>query len=234
MKALILAAGRGSRLAPLTDDKPKTLVEVNGISILGKQIENLIKYGINDIIVVTGYLYNKIVDFLNHKYPFVKTIVIPEYNSTNNMYSAYKAMNYLANTDFLMMNGDVFFDAEIINNLINCSSANAIAVQPNTYIEESMKVVAVNDRVIHISKTIDPQYAYGVSIDLYKFSPAGSKRFFNIAAEYIEVFGEKKLWSEVALDKTLDSIEFGICNVYNKWIEIDNFEDLKKAEELFA
>ena len=89
MKALILAAGLGSRLAPLTDNCPKSLVQVNGKPILFKQIDNLHENGITDITVISGYLGNIMADELAKNYPDVKVIHSVDYATTNNMYSAY-------------------------------------------------------------------------------------------------------------------------------------------------
>ena len=75
MKALILAAGIGSRLAPFTDKKPKALIEVNGVPILKNQLECLIKNNIKNIVVIAGYLHEEITRFIERYYPFVQVIV---------------------------------------------------------------------------------------------------------------------------------------------------------------
>ena len=74
MKALILAAGFGSRLAPITDSLPKSLVPVNGTPILFKQIENLLKNGIVDITVVSGYKADVLKQAVLKKYPYIKIV----------------------------------------------------------------------------------------------------------------------------------------------------------------
>ena len=91
MKALILAAGFGSRLAPLTDSIPKSLVPVNGKPILFKQIENLYENGITDITVISGYRANMLEAAVHDCFRDVKIIESVDYRDTNNMYSAYLA-----------------------------------------------------------------------------------------------------------------------------------------------
>ena len=118
MKALILAAGLGSRLAPLTDDCPKSLVKVNGKSILIKQIENLKENGIEDITIISGYKADILEKKIKEEYPEINIIHSEDYKNTNNMYSAYLASNKLKGQDFLMMNADVFFDSSVIKELI--------------------------------------------------------------------------------------------------------------------
>lgn len=67
-QAIILAAGMGTRLRPLTDDKPKCLVEVNGISILEKTLNNLKQIGVEKVTIITGYLHNKIQDKIKNEF----------------------------------------------------------------------------------------------------------------------------------------------------------------------
>lgn len=233
MKALILAAGLGTRLAPITDDRPKSLVPVNGKPILLKQIENLLENGITDITVVSGYKGDMLKKTVLGLYPDIKIIHSADYASTNNMYSAYLAKEAMENASFLMMNADVFYDASVITALLKDKSPNAIVTEIGRYVEESMKVVEKDGRLVKISKAIPQEEALGVSIDVYKFSAEGGTAFFQKCADYIEAKGELKLWSEVALNDVLSEIIFKPCPLVGRWLEIDNHEDLAAAETLF-
>lgn len=233
MKSLILAAGLGTRLAPITDDRPKSLVPVNGKPILFKQIENLLENGITDITVVSGYKGDMLKKTVLDLYPDIKIIHSADYAGTNNMYSAYLAKDEVGNEPFLMMNADVFYDASVITALLKDKSPNAIVTEIGRYIEESMKVVEKDGRLVKISKAITREEALGVSIDVYKFSAEGGAAFFKKCADYIEEKGELKLWSEVALNDILQEITFKACPLVGRWLEIDNHEDLAAAEELF-
>ena len=233
MKALILAAGLGTRLAPITNDRPKSLVPVNGKPILLKQIENLHKNDIYDITIVSGYKADILEKSVHERYPEIKIIESVDYATTNNMYSAYLAKEALSGSEFLMMNADVFFDTSVITALLKFEEPNAIVTDIGTYIEESMKVVEKNGHLIKISKAIEPGEALGASIDVYKFSADGGKTFFDKCTEYIENKKELKLWSEVALNDILDKVIFKACPLEGRWLEIDNHDDLAAAEELF-
>lgn len=233
MKALLLAAGIGSRLAPLTDDIPKSLVPVNGKPILLKQLENLYDNGITDITVISGYRANMLEAAVHDRFRDVTIIKSPDYAHTNNMYSAWLAREAMAGDDFLMMNADVFMDSSIIRALLDFDWPNAIVTDIGFYLEESMKVVEKDGRIAHISKLIPADEALGASIDVYRFSPEGGDAFFRKCAEYIEGRGEKKLWSEVALDGILNEIEFRACPLEGRWFEIDNHDDLATAERIF-
>ena len=234
MKALILAAGFGSRLAPITDNIPKSLVEVNGKSILFKQIENLHENGITDITIISGYLADILENRVKEKYPDINIIESVDYRTTNNMYSAYLAKDVMKNEDFLMMNADVFFDSSVIEELLAFNHKNAIVTDIGTYYEESMKVIENNGRLTKISKQITEDEALGASIDVYKFSSEAGQAFFNKCREYIEDKKELKLWSEVALNDILNEVEFRACPLVGRWVEIDNHDDLNKAIEIFS
>ena len=233
MKALILAAGLGSRLAPITDNVPKSMVPVNGKPILVKQIENLISNNINDITIITGYKSEVIENLINTKYPYIRVIKSEDYMNTNNMYSAYLAKQVMENQDFLMMNADVYYDASVITELLNDKYTNAIVTDIGNYNEESMKVIEKDNKIVSISKQISKSDALGCSIDVYKFSALAGKVFFDKCTEYIEVKKELKLWSEVALNDILNDIDFVACQLKGRWVEIDNHDDLRIATALF-
>lgn len=234
MKALILAAGLGTRLAPMTDSIPKCLVPVNGKPILLKQIDNLVSSGISDITIVSGYKAEVLAREVNAYCPHARIIENKDYMNNNNMYSAYMAREAMDGEGFLMMNADVFFDPTVISSLLACPAPSAIVTDIGRYLEESMKVVEENGRLVRISKAVPPEEALGASIDVYKFSPEAAGAFFAKAAEYIEDGGQLKLWSEVALNDILGQVPFAACPLDGRWLEIDTPEDLAAAEELFA
>lgn len=234
MKALILAAGFGSRLAPITITCPKSMVEVNGTPILFKQIDNLLENDITDITVITGYLGDLIRRAVERRYPMVKIIESKNYATTNNMYSAYIARGEVEGYDFLMMNADVFYDTSVLKELTAFQGENAIVTDVGNYIEESMKVVKEEDRITEISKAVPREKAFGTSIDVYKFGVQAGKQFFETCRNYIENKKKVTMWSEIALNEILKTEVFEPCPLKGRWLEIDNLEDLKAAERLFA
>jgi len=237
-KALILAAGMGTRLAPLTNDRPKSLVPVNGKPILMKQIENLYENGITDITIVSGYKADVLKSAVLEVFPEIQFVESVDYASTNNMYSAYLGIREMfpegAMQPFLMMNADVFYDSSVVRELVSCPSENAIVVDLGRYIEESMKVIDRDGRLVLISKQIDRKDALGCSIDVYKFSQDGAEAFYGQCRYYIEEKKEWKLWSEAALNDVLEKVVFRACPLAGRWLEIDNHEDLAAAERLFS
>ena len=236
-KALILAAGLGTRLAPITNNIPKSLVPVNGKPILLKQIENLMTNGIMDITIVSGYKADVLEKTVYEKFPEVKIVESVDYATTNNMYSAYLGIKSMFPDGeikpFYMMNADVFFDSSVIAELEKIHESNLVVVDIGRYIEESMKVVEKEGRLVAISKQINQEEALGCSIDVYKFGADGGKAFFERCVEYIEQKGELKKWSEIALNDAFSDVFFKACPLVGRWLEIDDHKDLAMAETLF-
>lgn len=234
MKALILAAGLGTRLAPITDTVPKCMVTVHGTPIIFQQINNLLENGITDITVVAGYKADVLKNAISSKWPTIHTIVSEDYAITNNMYSAYLGYKNVKSSAFLMMNADVFFDSSIISALVQHPASNAIVTDIGKYNEESMKVVESKGTLTKISKAISKEEALGASIDVYKFSAQAGQAFFDVCSQFIEQDKILNMWSEVALDRVMKQELFYACPLNGRWIEIDTHEDLQEAERIFS
>lgn len=232
MKAIILAAGIGSRLRPITDTIPKCMVSVNNKMIIDNQIQGLINSGIEEIFVIGGYKFELLEQHLQI-YPTVKLIHNNIYDSTNNMYSLFLSRNELKGEEFILLNADVFVDEKIIQQVCKTKIENAIVCDRRIFDVESMKIVKT-DSIEEISKTITKAQAYAVSIDIYKFSEDTSHILFNTVEDYIITKKELNLWTEVALNDILSKSNFQPLEIQFPWVEIDNHEDLRIAEKLFC
>lgn len=236
MKAVILAAGLGTRLRPITDSVPKCMVPVNGTPIIDKQINNLIENGISesDIIIIGGYLEDVLKSHLQTKYPRINFISNPRFNETNNMYSLYLAKEFVEGKEFLLMNADVYFDSDIIKGLLK-APGSAIACDQSQYLEESMKItVDASGAITHISKKISEADHFAVSIDVYKISPEASRELFKTIRQTIIEEKNENSWTEVALDSIFETQQFRPYVIDGRWFEIDTLEDLKRAEDIFS
>jgi len=241
MKAVILAAGIGSRLRSITFKKPKCMVNVCGIPIIKYQIDTYLSAGIEEVIVVVGYKSQIVKEYLksldNNR---IRTVENIDYDTTNNMYSLYLAMleNDLFNYDFILSNGDVVFDHSIIQGLIQEKTKDMIASDKGSYNEESMKITVNNEGfVTDISKSISKDAAYGNSIDVYKISKETSSKLFSYLKDYIEIQKNLKEWTEVAFQKMIKSGDWKVKPFDikgKKWVEIDNLDDLLLAEKKFS
>ena len=234
MKAVILAAGLGSRLRPITDKVPKCMVPVNGIRIIDKQISNLQTNGVTDIYVVSGYLHDVLDSHLKANYPQVHIIHNERYDETNNMYSLFLAKTYVKGSDFLLMNADVYFDSNIIAGMLSGDDNSRIACDYTQYMVESMKITCEGNIINHISKQISEAEYDAVSIDVYRISQKDSITLFNEVDDTIIKRKDENSWTEVALDHIFKKATFVPYRIEGRWFEIDNHEDLAKAEAIFV
>ena len=237
MKAIILAAGIGSRLAPITDDIPKTLVQVNNKPILQYQIESYLTAGINDICIVVGYKGEMIQEFIRKNYSLenshINFIKNHDYLKTNNMYSLYLVLKETNPESFIFSNGDVVVKEDLVGKLLSDVSESGIAYQANNFNDESMKLTIDNFNCINnISKQIPELEANGISIDFYKFSGLGKTHLQNEIFKTIEQKKTLDSWTEVAIANILHTkLIKGIDIGTDFWYEIDTMEDLKNAEK---
>ena len=229
----------GKRLNPLTLEKPKCLINVNNQPILKHQIDLFIhNERIKEILIVIGYKAELVRDFIKSTYDYSDKIKIIEnkvYNSTNNMYSLFMTRDHIEG-DFLLINGDVMLDQQIVDDFLTLAYKDAIAVDVGQYYKESMKVIKEGDFLTDISKNISKEEAYGCSIDFYKFSARGKEIIFSIMEDIIVRRKELNLWSEIAIQEMLNdgTLQMRALDIKSKnWTEIDNFEDLKEAELKF-
>ena len=238
---VILAAGLGVRLKPLTDEEPKCLTEVCGKTILEQTLEVLEKNGIEETIIVVGYLGNVIINKIGNKYKSMKITYIWNkiYDKTNSMYSAWLARKYLEKGSILI-EGDTIFEESLIRELMNTP-------KENTYWAESLFTEKYNGSMATIDKKnriINVEIVRG-RLKEYKSNFFKSTGVLKITPEYGKAFSDwldddvKKenvsIYYDLVIAKHLNDYPIYVCDVTKKanWAEIDNFDDLKMAENIF-
>jgi len=234
MKAVILAAGQGTRMAEITKDKPKPLIEINGKTILKRQLEILFKNNFEKIIIVVGYKAEKIKAEIKNK-KNIEIIENIEYKTTDNIYSLYLAKENLKGEEFILLNGDTVFDEEIIKKIVTTKNQNITPVDSKHYDLEELKIKEKNGFVVKIlPKSTPKSESDGSTIGIFKFSSEGSNTLFN-EIERLTKEGVKNKWFEYALNNVLKNIKMYKMDIRGlKWIEIDTVEDVEKSQMLFG
>lgn len=234
---IILAAGVGSRLRPLTDSVPKCLVTVNSEAIIERVLKqiNAIHTIDKEIYIVTGYKSDVLTTFVDQLGIKVTYIYNADYATTNNMYSLNMALKQTTpDADLVIINADCFYDAQIVNDILH-AEGNFISIDKGVFSAESMKVrTNAAGEIIAMSKALTEDPNTFVSMDIYTLNKALKQELINITNTIIEG-GDLNSWTEVALDllsrgeQKILSLDFTNHN----WMEIDDHADLKKAEEIF-
>lgn len=226
-KAIILAAGFGSRLAPVTLDTPKPLVKVHGKRIIDSLIDALVAKDITNIVIVRGYKKEKF-DELLEKYPFIKFIDNDEYNKTNNISSLVKALDYvdrcyICEADLLISNQDLINKYEYSTNYLGIKVAETDdwCFTKKGYYIDSFKIGGENCyQTIGIS--------YWNEEDSLKLKHAITKLYNSRG-------GKESFWDMAALHnyKKDFKIEIRKCHKMDV-IEIDNFSELVSLDESYS
>ncbi len=238
MKALILAAGIASRLRPLTNSLPKCMLEVGGMTIIERTINNLIAAGVSDIIIVTGYLSDELKEFIQAKFPGLQITYIhnPVYDSTNNIYSLWLAGDLVKDSEILLLDSDIIFDKRILDLLLTSDYENCLALRSSDEIGvEEMKITTdAQSKVVEIAKTIAPEKATGESVGIEKFSRNFVSELYKSLETLIIDQNQADKFYELAFQLTIDGgQELYACNVDNlRCIEIDTPDDMQLANEL--
>lgn len=236
MKALILCAGRGKRLRPLTDKIPKPLVEINNKSLLERILEQLEYFNINDIYLLVGYKKELIKERLKGKFERLNITYIhnPFHSKLNNLFSVWLSKPYLRGQDFLLINADIVFDDIILKKAIDSKLGNFCVIDVTKPLpEDSMKVKIKGNSIVDFGKELKGGDGYTVGI--HRFSKEGSKIFLDEIEDMLEK--EKDDYHHGAMLNIVDKYGFDQKALTIKdllWCEIDEFVDIKKAEKVFS
>ncbi|MFH1849476.1 MAG: phosphocholine cytidylyltransferase family protein [archaeon] len=235
-KAVLLAAGRGTRLLPLTENLPKTLLEVRGKPIIEHILDRVVWANVSEIIIAVGHCADKIKKRIgdNYKGTPVKYVNNPKYDVTNSTYSLWLAREVVGD-DFLVINADTLFSRNIAKYMIDGDADIALAIDDSMQgelPEEAMKVTIENGLIKDASKQIPPEKTHGDAIGVYRFRGAGVKVLYAELARLVESKVLDQLFTYAVRSLMGGFDVYPISTRGLSWIEVDDHNDLKKAEEV--
>jgi len=239
MKAIILAAGVGSRIRPLTDNCPKSLLKVDGKTILEMMISHLQDCNINEVVFVLGYLQEQIIDFVKTNFPHLKAhfVTNERYAETNTAYSLMLTKSLVKDSVFIKFDADVVFDKEILKKLIASKHANCLCIDKNINLDaEEIKVIVEGEnRVVKASKTVNPEDAIGESIGIEKISSETAQLLFSELETMMQDEANHQEYYEGAYERLIEKNEpFHALDITGlRWTEIDTKEDFLTAKKIF-
>lgn len=244
MQALILAAGSGQRLRPLTDTLPKALVRVNGVSLLENALQHLAYRDISEVIIVVGDKKEKVIATIGYEYKGMRIVYVdnPLYNVTNNVYSLWLACNYI-HDDLLMLECDLFYRRSLIDKILSGKGNANILVSPfdKTYMDGTVVTAGPGGRVTSLVIGRDQTGLYDYAdkwktVNIYFFRKAFITGCYFPAIETYVKTQNVRSYYELVLGSL---IYFGNDDIRivpvgkDEWMEIDDLEDMKRAEAYF-
>lgn len=235
--AVLLVAGTGSRLRPLTNDVPKALVAINGRPILERAVSALRAHGVQKFVFATGYRQDALraaVAALGIDASFCHN---PDFETTQNSISLLHCRSALAGVGFYKLDGDVLFDADVLQRLDSVASELSVAVDSSRALDaEAMKVV-VGERgsILKFGKAISVNDAHGESIGIERIRSSMSEALFE-AVRTLQQGGVvnryyEDVYSELISSKQVEAKAAEVGDL--RWAEIDDVDDLARAAKLF-
>lgn len=249
LKAIILAAGEGKRLRPLTNDQPKCMVRLFGQSLIEHQLKVLNKCNISDISIVTGHKGNKI------KFPKIKYFRNENYKSTNMVETLFCAKNEMAGS-VIVSYGDIVYEKKVLEKLVKSQDDFAILVDKNwreywnarfedplsdaesLVLDDNLCIKEIGQKTNDLNK-IQAQY-----IGLMKFQNSAStkiKEFYDKAKEQAKngvnplnpkIPFEKSYMTDLLQGLIMEGHSLKAIPIENGWLEVDSIQDYHLYEKM--
>ena len=233
MRAILLSAGRGTRLMPLTRNTPKALLDLgHGITVVESQLASIREVGIKDVCLVLGYLADQVeakvrrFDGLN-----VEFVFNPFFDLANNLVSLWMARHQMGE-EFISINGDDVFHPSVLSALLSASHPPDITMvidKKPAYVAEDMKVTIRNGTIRSVSKQIPPDQADGESIGIIRYTGSGVLVMKRVLDEMVRIPEGLQVFYLAAIQRLVDSgVPVGFVEVDpSLWAEVDFHPDLE-------
>lgn len=237
-KAIILSAGQGKRLLPLTEQRPKCLLPLRGRTLLEWQIAALAANHIRDVVIVTGFhaqAVEKVVRDRADDGVTVRLLHNPFFQVADNIGSCFVARHEMADSDSILLNGDTLFHPTLLARA-RAQAGSPIVVTVNRkdrYDADDMKVRLDGTRLTAIGKTLPPEHSHAESIGMLFFSGEGGQIFTDALDQILQRGDGLRRWYLSVIDELAGKTIIGTADTYgHEWCEVDFPEDLPAAERL--
>ncbi|MBB5218431.1 phosphocholine cytidylyltransferase family protein [Treponema rectale] len=248
MQAMILAAGTGSRLRPLTNEVPKCMVKVNGVPMIERAIDALVAAGIKKLIIGLGYKSEVLKDFIRNTFDEKRLNGMqiefgenPDYEKTNNIYSLYLLKDFFKADDTLLLESDLVYKPEIIKSLVENKEKNlAVVSHWEDWMDGTVTLLNDSDEITNFivkkNQKQEDKNSYYKTVNIYKFSKEFTNTYYLPFLEtFMNVFGKNSYYETCLkfIAETDPSLLKGFKIDQSVWYEVDNADDLKVAESRF-
>lgn len=240
MKVIILGAGQGKRLLPLTADAPKALLDIGGRSLMRRQIDAFAACGLKEFVIITGYnshLMEAQLDEIAHETGLdLKAVYNPFFAVADNLASCWMARNEM-DSEFIQVNGDNVFQPDLAQCILDGSTKDiTVAINyKDSYDTDDMKVMLDGERLTEVGKMLPVEAVDAEAIGFYIFKGEGIKAYRDILDTNMRTEAGLKKWFPSAVDMLAKQHEIGFVDVGDRqWAEVDFPIDLQAARQIVA
>ena len=235
MKAIILSAGQGRRLMPLTENTPKCCLMLQGRTLLEHQVESLTANGVDEIVVVTGFGHQVVENVVKKIHGFtVRTLYNPFYALSDNLGTCWVARGEMEEP-FLLVNGDTLFEASTLARLLSGARPYPVTLSTDRkkhYDDDDMKVITNGWQLKRVGKKLDQDTVNGESIGMMVFNQAGADAFVQKVELLMASSDGLARWYLSAIDEMAMEGLVGTCSIHGLgWCEVDDLSDFAYAEK---
>ena len=225
-RAIFIAAGFGSRLVPITLNTPKPLVRVKGVRIIDTLLDAVIAAGIEEIIIVRGYLAEQF-DQLKYKYPMIKFVENPLYNEANNI-SSVMCIRYLLSNAYVLEADLLLSNPKLVTKYQYSSNYLGVPTEKT----DDWCFFMEGDRIKRLGVGgLNCHHMFGIS---YWTEDDGRKLCNHVEQVYNSPGGKERYWDQVALGEYIKEYNIGVREcTFDDIVEIDTFRELKELDRVY-
>jgi histidinol-phosphate/aromatic aminotransferase/cobyric acid decarboxylase-like protein/choline kinase len=245
MQAIILAAGMGRRLGSYTKENTKCMVQVNGVALIDRVLNQLSQLHLRRVLIVVGYKGEELKNYIGKRYDDRLKIEFADnavYDKTNNIYSLSLVKRQLAEDDTLLIESDLIFEDSLFPLIVNDPNPNvALVAKYETWMDGTMVQIDDECNIVNFVPKKAFNYAevgsYYKTVNIYKFSREFSSRHY---VPFLDAYccsqGNNEYYEQVLRVITLlDRVDMKALPIGDrKWYEIDDVQDLDIAETIFS
>lgn len=235
----------GKRLGELTKNNTKCMVEVNGVRLIDRTLNQLSRLELTRVVIVVGYEGQKLIDYIGDRYSDrlkIEYVENPVYDKTNNIYSLALAKEHLQEEDTILIESDLIFDDNMFSLIIDNPYPNlALVAKYETWMDGTMVRISEDNDILNFVPKAAFRYEdvdkYYKTVNIYKFSKEFSRtKYVPFLTAYTTAVGNNEYYENVlSIITFLNKKELKALPIGNeKWYEIDDKQDLDIAEALFA
>lgn len=244
MQSIILAAGLGSRLGELTKECTKCMVKINGITLIERMLRQLDRYGMDRIIIVTGYKGDILKDYVQNLRINTPVVFVDnsDYRHTNNIYSLWLTREFLEEMDSLVLESDMIFEDRVIEKMLAVDNGcGTFVARPRPWMDGSIVKLDKDNNIVYFVddeevKRIDPSYYHKI-VSIYKFKKRYvSEKYMTYLNEYVKKNKDNNLYESLLKVIDLDVAKKIPAEILDEeqWYEINDIQDMDIAESMFA